>query len=58
MKTIQLHEFPKHLERHIRRNIPGETISLPVSVQASYGAQEYQTCTDTALSGYQLHLGR
>ena len=33
--------------------LPGETISLPECVQPTYGAQEYQNDTDTALSGYQ-----
>ena len=33
---------------------PWGNISLPVCVQQIYGAQEYQTCTETALSGYQF----
>ena len=32
---------------------PGETISR-FCVQPTYGAQEYQICTDTAISGYQF----
>ena len=40
----------------LRSGLPEETIYFaPVFyVQATYGAKEYQTCTDTALSGYQF----
>ena len=34
--------------------LPEETFTLPFCVQPTYDAQEYQTCTGTALSGYQF----
>ena len=35
-----------------RSGFPGETISLPVCLQPTYGTQEYQTCTETIFSGW------
>ena len=34
--------------------VPGETISLLVFVQPIHSVPEYQTCTDTAFSGYKF----
>ena len=40
--------------RKLAFNHLGETMSLPLCVQPTYGAYEYQTCTDHALSVYQF----
>ena len=37
--------------------LPGETISFLVCVQPTYGTQEYQTCTQSVLSGNQFPHG-